>query len=519
MKRILLYLVALVLVSGTAHAWEDDTSVNNQITPTGLNYFENEVKTNQNGVTYAFIIGSGSPVSMRLQIVTPEGERIFSRTGELISKEQNNTWFGFNQYMEIDKNGDVFVGVEDRRNDPENQLSTYTVYKYSAQGTKLMDGVLLNNGRGYILSSGLSMCATDDGGVVCAFNCINEAQKTDYVVIEKLDRNGKSLWIKTIYESELYSNPIPYLTDAGEGRVMALIACNGGIKAQIMTEGGETEFAQPKTVYTGGMASPKVWEVLQIDEMAGNKAAISVVDGDKQGRLLIIDGKGNICLDGSDKGIMLNTDYLYASDRPAVTYDEQSDTYTCAYKIVDYKNTAYSQVMLQKINGADGTFAWSEPKVVLPFSFDDWYAYPVLRNADNGRKALFFMSMNPGNYNDVKAYMQLIEEDGSVTADKVAFATSNASKQTLRVSELVNGQFVAAWDEKRTDQMSLYMQNIRIDGTTGISNALTDNTTDTNAKKEYFTTDGIKTNRPTKGINLVRTTTDGKVKTAKVLMK
>ena len=514
MKRVLLYLLASAATLNAAAAWEDDVSENTQITPTGLNYYENDVKTNADGVSFVFILGSGSPPSFRLQIVSPDGERLLPRGGQLVSQEANNSWFGMNQYVELDQNGDAFVGVQDWRRNIEGQKTSYFIYKYTAEGTKVLDGAPLNDGQGHNLSSGLSMCATDDGGVVCAFNYTVEEDDKDYVVAEKLDAQGRSLWRKQLLTADAFSNPIPYLTDAGDGRVMALTAVGGQIMMQIIGSDGTLEMPEPQAVFTGGLASAKTWEVLQVEELPGHKAVISLVDGSKQGRLMVINPDGTIGLDGSDKGILLNDMAGYVSDKPAVSYNPGDDTYTCAYKAFDGMNGYRCSMLAKKINGKDGTPVWDGAAEIVPLQEDYQYGYYVMRNAGEGRSALFYMRLSAANYNDVKAYWQIIEADGTA-GEPTPFATSEANKQTLRVSEMVDGKFIAAWDEKRTDQLSLFMQDIEINGTTGIG--APDGTAGMKDRHEnYYTPGGVKLDGPRKGLNII---TDGGGKARKVIIR
>lgn len=516
MKKFLLYLIAVTMMNNMAYGWEDDVSKNTQITPTGLTYIENDVKTNKNGMTYVFMMCGGADISMRLQIVDPNGERLLSRGGQIISEEPNRSWFGFNQYMELDKDGNVFIGVQDYRNHVEEEKLTYTIYKYDQSGNKLLDGITLNDGIGHALETGLSMCATDDGGCVCAYQYTDEEQGSDFIFVEKISNEGKSLWKKILYQSENFTFPYPFVTDAGNGRVLVLITTEiGEIKAQIIKPDGTLEKEDFETVYTEGFASSKIWEAMQVEELPGNKTLVTTVDGRYLGRMLVINGDGSIGLDGSNTGVQVSGDY-YASGTPAIAYNEQDDTYTCAFKMFDIDYSAYQSMWLQKYSGKDGNAIWDEPKELVAFQTDYQYGYYVMRNAGDGRSALFYMKMDNSNYNDVKAYMQVIESDGSILSDPVPFTTAASSKQTLRVSELTDGQFVAAWDDKRNSQMSLFMQNIKFDGTTGISCPETI-TAGKDVKTEYFSSDGRKLNSLQKGLNIIKTTDGNTVKTVKII--
>lgn len=516
MRKFLFYLLVFALTNNMVYGWEKDVSKNTQITPTGLFYLENDVKTNQNGITYIFMLCGGENVSMRLQIVDSNGNRLLSRGGELISQEPNRSWFGLNQYIELDKEGNAFIGVQDYRENVETEKLTYSIYKYTETGEKILDGIVLNNGIGYKSANGLSMCATDDGGCVCAYQYTDPEQNQDFIIAEKINKDGISLWKKILYQCEEFTYPYPFLTDAGNNRVLALITTGEGeIKSQIILPDGTLEKEEPETVYTEGFASPKIWEAMRVEELSSNKTMVAMVDGMYLGRILVINNDGTIGLDGSSTGIQIS-DSNYASGIPAVSYNEEDDTYTCFYKMFDIDFPVYSSLWLQKINGADGSNLWAEPKELLAFQQESEYGYYVMRNAGEGRSALFFMKMDADNYLDVKVYTQLLGNDGEILTSPIPVSTALSTKQTLRVSNLVEGQFITAWDDKRTSQMSLFMQNVRLDEISSIKNEEW-NEEDTYEKIEYFSISGVKLNTLQKGINLIRVTKGDDVKTIKVI--
>lgn len=503
MKKRLLYLFfAATLTFGAAYGWEENVSKNTQVTPTGLDYLETDIRTNAKGETFVFILGAGSPTSMRLQIIDAEGNKVLTRGGQLISNEPNNSWFGYNQYLELDKAGNAFVGVQDYRAHPQEQLFTYSIYKYSDLGEQLIGGSLLNDGEGGKLLSGLSMCATDDGGVVCAYNRTSEVDNKDYLQAEKLDSTGKSMWRKTLLSTHAVSGALPFLAEASDGNIKVFIATGGKIKENLINAEGSLLWNDFKTIYTSGMASPRLWEIMDVHRIKGEKTVFSIVDGEKQGRILVINGDGSIGLDGSDKGITLNDNTYYVSDMPAVAYNEGNNTYTCVYKIMDRKNIAYSSLLAQRIN-ADGTPAWSEPKEVMPFDENAWYGKCILQDGEKGRNALFYLQMNTQNYNDVKAYMIILDNQGTLEKEPQAFATSETSKLNLRVSELTGKHFIAAWDEESNGQTSLFMRSIQLPANSDINNVEIDRE-EYPVNTEYYSLDGKRLSGPQKGLNIVK---------------
>lgn len=159
-KWLKLLSAALLFLPAAASAqWTTDYSKNTQVTPVGLNYDENEVVTNDDGITYAFfIIQSNGTLDMRLQILDKQGNKVMERGGHSVSHEANKVWSPYNQHLALDNKGNVFVGVQDFRTAPEQSLNSYTIYKYSPEGELLWEGTTLNAGKATPHSSD-SRCA------------------------------------------------------------------------------------------------------------------------------------------------------------------------------------------------------------------------------------------------------------------------------------------------------------------------------------------------------------------------
>lgn len=133
-KWLKLLSAALLFLPAAACAqWITDYSKNTQVTPVGLNYDENEVVTNDDGITYAFfIIQSNGTLDMRLQILDKQGNKVMERGGHSVSHEANKVWSPYNQHLALDNKGNVFVGVQDFRTSPEQSLNSYTIIQVLA---------------------------------------------------------------------------------------------------------------------------------------------------------------------------------------------------------------------------------------------------------------------------------------------------------------------------------------------------------------------------------------------------
>lgn len=185
MKRLFLFIgVAISCLQGWAN-WNTDLSENTQITPTGLSYYDKALKTNKNGYTYAaFVCPAENSMATRLQIIDKDGNRTLGRGGKIVASEKNRPWLTWNQYLQLDNEGNAFLSVQDLRTSDDNL--TYTIYKFSESGEQLWNGTLLNDGNGYAMSAGLSMLNTHDDGLLCTFFYTDPEINKDVVLVEKL---------------------------------------------------------------------------------------------------------------------------------------------------------------------------------------------------------------------------------------------------------------------------------------------------------------------------------------------
>ncbi|MDO4160438.1 MAG: hypothetical protein Q4D41_08290 [Prevotellaceae bacterium] len=521
MKIFTLMLAAFLMTSMTAHSqWTDDYGSNTQITPTGLGYYESEMKTNNDGITYVFfIVPSGETLSMRLQILDKDGNKILSRGGKTISQEANKTWTVMNQYLMVDNEGNAIIAVPDFRTAPEEMLSTYTIYKYSPDGTQLWSGVTLNGGIGYDAAAGLTMCLSDDGGYVFAYEYTDASAQKDFVRVEKLDKDGTSVWNKVIAEDGYFNVPYPYIFNAGDGNIMVLYVYGGGseIKSHVMNSDGETLYSENNTVYSEGLASSKVWEVMHINPGPDNGALITCVNSSYNGVFSYIKKDGTPAFVSGTKGVTLNDSY--ASGEPAAVYCSKDNSFICSYKPFDYDNSSYQGLYLKKIS-ITGESLWTTSIPVEEMKDDYKYSYCSIRNLTEDNVALFYQKYD-NTTAVVNSFVVTYDNEGNKVGDALQFSTTSTTKENLRSSELIDGSyFITMWDEKRNgSNYTLYMQKVPVDAAAGIKSV------DVNTEKniidtEYYTISGERLTGPMKGVNIVRCVyDDNTIVTRKVVIK
>lgn len=510
MKKVILFIISIISCINIYADGDVKTMKSVQITPSDLQYYDKDMIRSTDGITYILFTcpSSDDGICYRLQILDKDGNRTLGRGGKVISSEKNRSWTTWNQYVQTDQDGNAFVAVQDMRfnNDTTLDSLNYTIYKYAPTGDLLWQGTTLNDCVGEPLSAGLVMVNTEDNGLLCAYRFSDKGMVYDYAHIEKLDKDGQCVWKKNVFQTkrDSYTHPYPFLLKSGENEVMMLWTVDGNIQANLLnTQTGEFLLENPKTIYTGGFASSKIMEVVDVQPGPDDGALISVIDGNMQGRLVYVDGDLIIGLDGKTAGLLLdhsgNTDYV--SNCPTVTYCPDDNTFACVYKSFDYYNKKSQAVYYQKLE-MDGEAVWDNGgKAFVPLQEANQYGYFQIRDLGDGSTALFYLKYDNSSYK-VNGEWTVFDKNGNA-CNPVEFAKQGNSKVELWVSEKLDGdQFVTAWDQKNTAAYTLFTETVTADPTLSI-NQVSSHATPSD-QIGIYSVDGVKHDQMQKGINIIR---------------
>lgn len=510
MRKVLLLIISCI---SCLYIYADNdvkTMKSVQITPSDLQYYDKDITRNDNGISYILFTcpSSDNGICYRLQILDKDGNRTLGRGGKVISAEKNRSWTTWNQYVQTDQDGNAFVAVQDMRfnNDTTLDSLNYTIYKYAPTGDLLWQGTTLNDGVGEPLSAGLAMINTEDNGLLCAYRFSDKGLVNDYAHLEKLDKDGNCVWKKDVFQTvrDSYTHPYPFLVKTGEDEVMTLWTVNGNILANIInTQTGKFLLEEPKTIYTGGFASSKIMEAVEVQPGPDEGVLISVIDGNMQGRLVYVDSDLIIGLDGKTAGVLLdysgNTDYV--SNCPTVTYCQDDNTFACVYKSFNYYDKRIQGIYYQKLE-MDGEAVWNNGgKAFVPVQEENQYGYFKIRDLGDGSTALFYLKYDNSTY-QVSGEWTVFDKDGNAS-NPLEFASKGNSKVELWVSEKLDGdRFVTAWDQKSTTGYTLFTESVTADPTLSVNQVSYQPTS--SDEVSIYSVDGMKHNQMQKGINIIR---------------
>ena len=221
MRKVLLSAaMMLAAVATTSAQWPTSPAESLVVNPAGENNYGYEIKTNDAHVTYVFMqipIG-GDRISMRLQILDKDGNKLLTESGKELCAEHNRSYTSVNQHMLIDKDGNAVIAVSDQRSGGDN----YTIYKVTEQGDVLWE-TELNNGLPIGSAAAMSIANSDDGGYVFAYEVYNDmsVSVSAKILVEKLSADGKSQWQQRLEDPDgLVPYAYPYLVDAGASQAI-----------------------------------------------------------------------------------------------------------------------------------------------------------------------------------------------------------------------------------------------------------------------------------------------------------
>lgn len=469
MKKRLLIIALVVFCISSVHAqWSDDYSKNNQITPASLAFDEHETVTNKDGVTYVFLmVPNNNKYSMRLQIIDKDGNRLFGGGGKEISNENNITWTKVNKYIMVDHDGNAIISVQDSRLDPTCEKESYTIYKYDAEGNQLWQTVLGDSAT-YIMQACMTMCCSDDGGYVFAYEY---GLDDKYTQVEKLDANGKEVWEKPIMIKDELTDPenggfpYPYLTDAGNNQSMLIYANsdNVDLKARLINGDGTSAWKEDITAYSGGYSSAKIWQVINTYPGPDGGAVISIMNQDLYGIIDYVKNNGELGFDTGSTGSTVNVND-YCSLKPAVYYSKEDNAIFCVYQQFNADNQANQGLFMQKFSLTGERLWGNDGKPIVDMQEGKQYSYYSIQNAGEGHFAVLYQERD-NETTFVNSYLTVFDKDGNTVESPKSFSTSQYQKEQLASSQLVDGKyFIANWCEKRSgNNLSIYMQKVNLD--------------------------------------------------------
>lgn len=542
----------------TANAqWTSDTGHGITIWSGDFTNYGYSVKTNNAGYTFRFTHGvygeqngDGSVTThypMYIQIYRPDGTAVFDGIeGYELCEEPNISFTMVNQDLAIAEDGSAIISVSDCR---LGSSLTYTVYRMNQDGKLLWNGTTLNGGYTSGGSADMTIVPTSDNGAVFTYEAWSQGDESEpaKVMMEKLDKDGNSVWRDSISTSE--DNTYPYLVDAGDNQTLLVWAqgTNQNLKCRMLDFDGSSAWGEDVPVYSGGFTSNPLWTMMGVQK-AKNGILVYWCDpdyttGNYENRIsYILKDDGSYAFSDGENGTIVSNDNRFSRMQPDVYYDDKEDAIYCAYYVFAQNYQDCQGIYVQKLS-AEGELMWGangEAVEDLPVT-DDGYvktdslqylSTPVIRTMGNGNEAVFYLKQTGeySAYGRVDAYMAIVDQYAENIDKKVILPEDDATKSNLKVSDLLDGDhYIIVWDETAVagedeDGKPVYQTNVQAArvNLNGETDKIVTPADKEVAKKlmrqETYSANGARTNGFQPGVNIVKNVySDGTVSSKKVI--
>ncbi len=531
-KFLLTVATALATVATATAQWATSPSESLVVNPAGENNYGYEIKTNANHITYVFMqipIG-GDRISMRLQILDKDGNKLLAESGKELCAEHNRTYTSVNQHVLIDKEGNAVIAVSDQRSGGDN----FTIYKVTEQGDVLWS-TELNSGISIGSAAVMSMANSDDGGYVFAYEVYNDmsGSGSEKVLVEKLSADGKSQWQQRLEDPDgLVPYAFPYLVDAGASQTFLVYAkgTNQEILARLIDFDGSNAWGEDIRIYNGGFSSNPLHTMLDVD--AAPNGGVCVVwmnpdmnSGSYENRMSVLNNDATYAFSTGDAGTNISNDINYSRGVPQFYYDADDQAYYCVFQQFDQAYQNNQGLYMQKIS-LDGELLWGpDGKAVVALQETDHYGYESIQDAGDGKVAVFYMKKEGiGASGNVGSYMALFDKDGNAIGQPVAISSAVGEKSGLKSSQLLDGNhWLVSWVEGySTEQQNICMQYVNVDGSvaTGIQAVEAGSEAKDVVRTEVYSATGQRLQSVGSGFNVIREVYgDNTTSTRKVIVR
>ena len=470
MKRIFTLLLALVAMINAYGQWTEQPI---SIVTEGTSMYNNEAIVGPDGTTYFLYYHPNVKNAVdeydtdnvvyeyRLQALDKNGEKKFGDLGILISDYPNRSYCVVNNYLYIDKDGNVVVAVSDARDceDGETFMGLYA-YKVSPEGEMLWDeeGITLDWNTELIAAT--KIIGLPDGSYVLAWMRSNAlGSMTMAINLQRLSADGKAQWGDEVnLTSENVTYQYPYLVDAGMNQFILVYAKGGAqdLYARKIDFDGTSVWGEDTRIYRGGWGSIPLWTILDV-KPSGDGGVILGWNDDRaytnveSAYMAYVTGDGKIGFSAaSDEGDVKLSYDEWKHFNCKVMADPAGDGFLAFWRETDGGQN-WQRMMIQKLSKQGELLYGDEGLMIFDFE-QSAFGYNSIQPGKDGEAAFFYMKQNSG-WGDVDIiYATLDTKAGELTGrTKLNETTFERSSLTSHICA-EEGFWVLKWKENYKDE-------------------------------------------------------------------
>lgn len=424
----------------------------------------------------------------RLQAIDKNGVRKFGDLGLLISDYPNRSYCVVNDYLYLDKEGNIIVVVFDARAHEYEDLMGAYAYKISPEGEMLWgeDGVLLGNGRDLVAA--MRMVELTDGSIVFAW--MRSHGQLLAIDLQRITAKGERQWEPTEVglNDETVTYQYPYLVDAGMNQFILVYAKGGAqdLYARKMDFDGTSVWSEDTRIYRGGWGSIPLWTILDV-KPSGDGGVILGWNDDRNmtnietAYMSYVTKDGEIGFSGaSDNGDVKLNYSEFRNFNCKVMADPAGDGFLAFWRETS-EGQNWQRMVMQKVS-KEGELLYGDEGVMIADFEETNFGYNSIQPGNEGEAALFYMRQNAG-YGDVDVlYITFKTETGEFLMEephRLIAGTKERSSMTSHVCQ-EEGFWILKWKEDYKDENNntqekhlLYRLDYRVNDITGVEDIIT----------------------------------------------
>lgn len=409
MKKFYSILAVIAICSTSAFAqWSTDRDIATTIFPVDNSIYSNEVCVGVDGTIWFFCDDPASTsmdsiytttYRMRVQAITPEGERKFGDEGLIISEYDNQSWTVCNQYICANRDSTVTIVVHDRRNSTDGVMN-YTAYRLRPDGTHVWDedGVPVDNAMVQSSNAAMSICEIEDGSNIFAWLWTNETNTA--VSLQKVSKDGESEWDPIETKLAGSYNDFPYVVDAGNNQFILVWGRSSSeyLTAMKYNADGTQAWNKRVTIYDGGFGVSHLWTFLDV-KPSGDGGVICAWHDDRAATnvpsvyMAYVKNDGTLGLTNADGRADIKLSYSDWNQYDADVYpDGQGTGFIAVYRQTSGGQN-YGNIAIQHVS-MEGELLFGDEGIEL-MPLDDEpksVGYISIKSGDDGTFGVFYQT-------------------------------------------------------------------------------------------------------------------------------
>jgi hypothetical protein len=477
MKKTVFTLVLSFLTLSIIAQWSDDPAINTSInTATGEQAIP-KIATSENGLTYvAWFSNESGNYDVRLQLLDIDGNKVWSDEGLLVSNHPAMSWLT-DWDMTIDMEDHAILTFQDIRNDGNNDAFAYRI---SPDGDFVWgpDGIELSNGPAF--DAAPKVCITNANNAIFAW------QAEEVIIMQKLAHNGMKLWDENgIVLSGSNTFSWPQLMPVGEDDFIMKYFEDSGpawaptrhVFAQRYNEDGDNVWEGPAIVSNAGGIS--AWTQI-FPFISDNNEGFYIAwhddrDSDNLSSTFVQHINNNGELVFAEDGVEASTQMGRHNFYPQLALPLSSDDVFVYWNEMDGDQNNRG-IYGQKISAA-GERLWTDNgKIFIEISSTN--VYPIAARNTSEDMILIYESSSDAINSGIKA-MRINTEGAFIWEEEmIDMCTVQSEKVHSIANTFLNDQLIAVWEDNRNGAKDIYGQNIKLDGSLGITTIPTELTID-----------------------------------------